>query len=647
MILGGASSVWAQTETIYPSKERTDRTNNAEPTAWNSGFPKISTSSGNTQCEVKNIDARIWVLEQFVIPDIARVKSITLTYTRVSGQTNNGPFGIWAFPYSFPNDNEDFSTETGKYIDNVKTVLGAYPGNATTHDCLVATSGSEVRTATFDATAIAALKDAGTTTDGTLTVNLLLTTTSGTTNYKFYSINSSNTDENKPHMTVEYYPAMVVEDETTTYHSTLNAAFDAITSSGIITLYNDITITNRCNTDKKTITITPAKDVTVSSTITNNIWILNNQSAGDLTFGSDDHHITIDGGNYSVGYALLAAEHGTTRINNVTFKNCHGTTDNGVVHLKSQNSGATLYLKNVTFDGCTANEGRGIVTAGTNNCHLQNAITFTDCSTGSYNFYLQDKFLRVGDLSTTQVAPFTVYYQTPSLEAIILSRAGGGDVSSLFNLMNDNFGIIKDPGHYTDHKITEAYTMTMNAYGASTLVLPFDAKIPAGVTAYTLNYTAGNSSVKATEVTGGTLSANTPVLINGDASTKYWFINTSIVDATTTGSGTHTEGALTGVYATTSVPADSYILWADATHDIGFYKANSSTVAANRAYLTAEGGAGVKALSIIFGDETGIKAMDNGQWTMDNGRIYNLAGQRLNKARKGINIVNGMKYVVK
>lgn len=184
-----------------------------------------------------------------------------------------------------------------------------------------------------------------------------------------------------------------------------------------------------------------------------------------------------------------------------------------------------------------------------------------------------------------------------------------------------------------------SYELTVGSYGAATLSLPFDATIPDGVTCYTLNYTSGDK-VTATEVTGGTLSANTPVLVNATTG-NYEFTRTGeIVSASAV------SGALTGVYATTDVPTESYILWANAENPIGFYKANNSTVAAYRAYLTAEG-AGVKALSIIFGDETGIKAMDNGQWTMDNGRIYNLAGQRLSKARKGINIVNGKKYVVK
>lgn len=45
--------------------------------------------------------------------------------------------------------------------------------------------------------------------------------------------------------------------------------------------------------------------------------------------------------------------------------------------------------------------------------------------------------------------------------------------------------------------------------------------------------------------------------------------------------------------------------------------------------------------------EDGIEAIANGQLTMDNAAIYNLAGQRLQKAQRGVNIVNGKKVLIK
>lgn len=51
---------------------------------------------------------------------------------------------------------------------------------------------------------------------------------------------------------------------------------------------------------------------------------------------------------------------------------------------------------------------------------------------------------------------------------------------------------------------------------------------------------------------------------------------------------------------------------------------------------------------IVFDDiETGIISIENGELTIENGAIYNLAGQRINRAQKGVNIVNGKKMLVK
>ena len=182
-----------------------------------------------------------------------------------------------------------------------------------------------------------------------------------------------------------------------------------------------------------------------------------------------------------------------------------------------------------------------------------------------------------------------------------------------------------------------SYEMTVNSYKASTLMLPFDAALPDGVSAWTLNYTSGD---KVTATTASSITANTPVLVNANEGT-YTFTAT---DATINPVSQAT-GALTGVYTSTSVPASSYILWANASNPIGFYKSNSSTVAPYRAYLTAEG-AGAR-MSIVFGgnEETGVNAV-HGEGLMVNG-YYNLAGQRVSNPSKGLYIVNGKKVAIK
>jgi len=51
--------------------------------------------------------------------------------------------------------------------------------------------------------------------------------------------------------------------------------------------------------------------------------------------------------------------------------------------------------------------------------------------------------------------------------------------------------------------------------------------------------------------------------------------------------------------------------------------------------------------TVTLSDATGIETMSDGRWKKDNAQIYNLAGQRLSKPQRGINIINGKKVLVK
>ena len=99
------------------------------------------------------------------------------------------------------------------------------------------------------------------------------------------------------------------------------------------------------------------------------------------------------------------------------------------------------------------------------------------------------------------------------------------------------------------------------------------------------------------------------------------------------------------VAATDDVTADGtqYIL-AKQDETAGFKKAiKDTTIPAGKGYLVLS--APVKAFYPFFDeDATGISTIDNGQQTTD-GPIYNVAGQRMSKAQKGINIINGKKVL--
>lgn len=418
-------------------------------------------------------------------------------------------------------------------------------------------------------------------------------------------------------------------------YTTLNAACNAIASLGTVELYDDITITATCDVQHKKISIVPTKDgITISSILNNSLWVLNNQSDGVLVIGSDDYSMTIDGGHVSNSKNMLEAAGGSsTTIKNVLFKDGVSTHNFGIL---AEKTNGKLYLDNVSFEDCSSPDGWGVVFAGSNEVYLQNTISFSGSS--SNDIYLENRFLRIGDM-TEPTAVISVKYKTPSLGAVILSSSTGGDKSAWFHLTETDYGIIKNPSHHTDHVITEAHTQTVPSTGAATLVLPFEAKIPAGVTAYTLTYSGGDA-VTATEVTGGTLAANTPVLLNAEAG-NYQFTNTAKVTEVTTGSGIHTTGALTGVYQQTVVPSGNYILSSHNGAHV-FRKVNDNNVEAYHCYLTAVNSLN-EILSIVFGSVTAISKVKS---NTDHNVYYDLQGRRVPQPKKELYILNGKKMKI-
>ena len=77
---------------------------------------------------------------------------------------------------------------------------------------------------------------------------------------------------------------------------------------------------------------------------------------------------------------------------------------------------------------------------------------------------------------------------------------------------------------------------------------------------------------------------------------------------------------------------------------------NALAVGANKAWLevpTDDSTAPV--LTLVLDNATGLKAIDNGQLTIDNGDWYDLNGRKLQNipTKKGVYIMNGKKVVVK
>ena len=209
-------------------------------------------------------------------------------------------------------------------------------------------------------------------------------------------------------------------------------------------------------------------------------------------------------------------------------------------------------------------------------------------------------------------------------------------------------------------------TVSAKAGKYGTAIFPFKPDVSTGFDGITFYSIDGindvTNRVQLNEV--ATPVANTPYLIkntSGDDFSKSvtgW--GAAYKDSYDSGD---TDIKLTGVYtaapiaASVDATADTdgayrYVLQTqDATQ--AFYNVDANfTATAYKCYLTVKQdktGGGVKAFFLDFGDADGIQAIDNGQLTIDNEKteIYNLAGQKMSKLQKGVNIVNGKKLLVK
>ena len=187
--------------------------------------------------------------------------------------------------------------------------------------------------------------------------------------------------------------------------------------------------------------------------------------------------------------------------------------------------------------------------------------------------------------------------------------------------------------------------------GYNTLVLPFSMTqtevedlFGTGSKVYVASeYTAATECIHFTGREG--ISANQPCILEATEASSGDYI----LEARTVVAGepayTGTDVTSTGSYAaslTVPTTGSDYIL-----NSGNIYLVDSAvTIAGTRAYFTISGGSGVKELNTSFdGIETSINSIDAAP--VQDGKIYNLAGQRVSKAQKGIYVINGKKVVVK
>ena len=214
-----------------------------------------------------------------------------------------------------------------------------------------------------------------------------------------------------------------------------------------------------------------------------------------------------------------------------------------------------------------------------------------------------------------------------------------GGLTFSFDLGTNGNG--NTPKYYDNGTAARIYagnTMTISAAGPITKI-----EFTFGGNNYTPKSGAYEFSAGSYAMATKTWTGDTESLTVTNTGTSQWRITSMTI--TYAGTPANIAGNVLKGAAEDTDATGKYILAKPEGEPVGFYLANGGVIKAGKAYLEVPTGTEIKAFYIGGDDATGLKAMDNGQLTIDNAAIYNLAGQRIQKMQKGINIVNGKKIL--
>ncbi len=231
-------------------------------------------------------------------------------------------------------------------------------------------------------------------------------------------------------------------------------------------------------------------------------------------------------------------------------------------------------------------------------------------------------------------------------DALIISVIPSLTIKDVFELFNTKTGVhigsANDNGFYCSENhyalsLVPAEETTITAsvesgqYGS--IILPFAATVPADLKAYEIEYDSDKDEVILHET--ATLDARVPYII-GEG--EYTFQGYAVATAKS-----YNKGILTGVFSEITAPEGSYI---PTDGELLLVGKGEAKVSANNAYVTLPETAEQESYTLTVGDvSTGIDAIN--ALTSGKAEIYDLNGHKLNTLRKGINVVNGVKVLVK
>lgn len=457
----------------------------------------------------------------------------------------------------------------------------------------------------------------------------------------------------------------VISENTVEVHSTLNITHDKFyngdityssSPAGIVSIDEDGLIT-ALSAGRVTITATGEEDTYFLHTTKDFVVEVTPYVKKDIHFTISDNNVKIsntltitnDAGNnytgtisYSSSDNTIASVDATGKVTGVAAG--HATITATAPADEFYNNSSESFDIVVTADGIALLElnipNNGYITMNrwdfsskvVNNTSSNWSMTYLKCIVpfGSQNItvYSLPFAIQPGEIATVD---FDIYAQ---YGIYFSSYFNVGDQVTT-SVMDYDGNVISDPITFTFcNELSVDYMLTSAGWG--TLCLPFEAEVPAGLTAYKVTGTNGDLLVKE-EI--DFLQMNTPYLISGTAGT-YNFVGPDTPDGTSWKTGVmvgNTAPSTDGAYV--YAPKGSYVLQMDAEGNVAFFVVendNAQKIRQYSAYIQLpEGNNG---MCYGVGSTNGIENVPN---DYNSTVSYNLNGVRVNGSAKGIFIQNG------
>lgn len=316
-----------------------------------------------------------------------------------------------------------------------------------------------------------------------------------------------------------------------------------------------------------------------------------------------------------------------------------GSADMSYVFTLYVNSDDTYSFKGQT--GYIGNTNPGVSTPGAQ-LHITN-----DENQKSFNIsaktYSEDEGVQYFGIVSTNSGKNTWDYGAGADGGGIVMTADPATNSSKFAF----YEVITSTSDVTFNPATNISALESNGLGLATFCVAIDTKMPEGVTAYVVENTpAATATLTPLAAAGEVVPANVPVILTGAKG------STTQIPAAVSGSVPTVEsnllvGTPTGPVDLSAITgATPFILGANGEGNVAFYAVSSSdaVLAIGKAYLSVPTGSGEGTIRLSFGDN--LTGIDNVATAVENAKVVDLSGRRVNKTTKGSLYISGGKVFI-